>query len=591
MCGPNSEIGWNREGSRGFALLPRSTPQTALALLADKAAELGNELNAKLPVPEGARRLHVIGATGEREETVAKVADLETATSGSNMAGRCSDTIRPQCPLEPRKKMHSTPKSTMSKSAELCAAIKSSASRKRGASKASISTPSTRSIALPSPRKVASPPMQSQPKPLVNRRRKSEMLAMRTANTEQQSESFDCESEGDAFNGSEQFSVPQRISVAERLRLQPGSIESDSPPLPIKVLKTSSSVAPAGLSQRNPPSPVASKSISSPKPPPLRVPPKINILSQQTITKNNINFMPVNENNKIIIPSDSRLANALKSQAIQMIPAAKSAPPPVKHVVAHTTGTAMNATRNRYHSPKMYVVNMARQSPNTTIPAHETHTIEKVITEDTPVDIMPIGVASTTSDTDDIIIEEGAVCEVEDGAEESYEGITYISRHDEAIPAKIVKYVNNGNGHMAYDATTQHLVEDFGPGDNSVVAANFVYEESADEPEWDYEVELNGNHHVNGSTDNEQHEYQDSNIFYNEEEVIEEEHVQEEYVTAEVFAPNGEFGNAMTSVYGHKSISYFSSQITLLKWKSIQRIKERTIEEKNKSKNKLFFEF
>lgn len=51
----------------------------------------------------------------------------------------------------------------------------------------------------------------------------------------------------------------------------------------------------------------------------MRKPPKINILSQQTITKSNINFLPITDN-KIVIKSDSNLANAIKSQKIQILP-------------------------------------------------------------------------------------------------------------------------------------------------------------------------------------------------------------------------------------------------------------------------------
>lgn len=73
IYGPNSEIEWNREGARGFSILSRSTPQTALSLLADKAAELGDELNAKLPQPASTQRNHVLRPIDDDTEFSPKI--------------------------------------------------------------------------------------------------------------------------------------------------------------------------------------------------------------------------------------------------------------------------------------------------------------------------------------------------------------------------------------------------------------------------------------------------------------------------------------------------------------------------------------
>lgn len=51
IYGPNSEIEWNKEGSRGFLLLNRKPSQTALSDVTDKAVDLGKHLNKKLQDP------------------------------------------------------------------------------------------------------------------------------------------------------------------------------------------------------------------------------------------------------------------------------------------------------------------------------------------------------------------------------------------------------------------------------------------------------------------------------------------------------------------------------------------------------------
>lgn len=80
IYGPNSEIGWNKEGSRGFALLQRSTPQTALTLYADRAAEVGNNSNKQYPLPEETRRAYVIGGNEVKEENIIKTNDSDSVS-------------------------------------------------------------------------------------------------------------------------------------------------------------------------------------------------------------------------------------------------------------------------------------------------------------------------------------------------------------------------------------------------------------------------------------------------------------------------------------------------------------------------------
>lgn len=58
--GPNSEIEWNREGSRGFMLINRKPSQTALSVVADRASEFGATLNKHLKHPADTRRDHIL---------------------------------------------------------------------------------------------------------------------------------------------------------------------------------------------------------------------------------------------------------------------------------------------------------------------------------------------------------------------------------------------------------------------------------------------------------------------------------------------------------------------------------------------------
>lgn len=56
MCGPNSEIEWNKEGSRGYTILGRNTAHTALSVTANNASAFGAQLNQQLNEPENTLR-------------------------------------------------------------------------------------------------------------------------------------------------------------------------------------------------------------------------------------------------------------------------------------------------------------------------------------------------------------------------------------------------------------------------------------------------------------------------------------------------------------------------------------------------------
>lgn len=51
MYGPNSEIEWNKEGSRRYWIIDRKLPQTALSIVANNASYVGTKLNESLMSP------------------------------------------------------------------------------------------------------------------------------------------------------------------------------------------------------------------------------------------------------------------------------------------------------------------------------------------------------------------------------------------------------------------------------------------------------------------------------------------------------------------------------------------------------------
>lgn len=71
IYGPNTEIEWNREGARGFTILTRVPPQTALAMVADKATEMAILANSKLDDPSRTvRERQLINSDEENDSTL-----------------------------------------------------------------------------------------------------------------------------------------------------------------------------------------------------------------------------------------------------------------------------------------------------------------------------------------------------------------------------------------------------------------------------------------------------------------------------------------------------------------------------------------
>lgn len=62
VSGPNSEIEWNREGSRGHTILQRNMSYTALSVAANDGSAFGARLNETLKEPADTVRETVLSA-------------------------------------------------------------------------------------------------------------------------------------------------------------------------------------------------------------------------------------------------------------------------------------------------------------------------------------------------------------------------------------------------------------------------------------------------------------------------------------------------------------------------------------------------
>lgn len=212
---------------------------------------------------------------------------------------------------------------------------------------------------------------------------------------------------------------------------------------------------------------------------------------------------------------------------------------------------------SNHQSAQAFYVNMpTSQSPtaNASIPAHAIHTIEKVITEETP------SIEIVAAETDDYIIEEttGTAYElVEQNVDDTAAYVTTTTKI-EPTPAKRVK--SSRHDHRQRTAfVTPKLLSNASQEFRTHVANNelvstIIYEDHPTGTDWEYELDYvqgrkpNGNGQTivttgpNGEVvvEDDATEYHDSNIIYTEEGIIDDDNVmQEEYVTTEVFSPNG----------------------------------------------------
>lgn len=680
VSGPNSEIEWNKEGARGFSILARSTPQTALSLLADKAAELGDELNAKLPQPANTQRNHVLRSTDDVSEPAPKIITADPVTFVHPFVRQAPDSFHipfPQLQMKVENKRQPT-SSAKPKPPPIDWSV-ANKSRKRGPNK--LNSPNSRIQQLynsHNPKVNAAPPQRKSTQgstapqtslksaTVTNRRRKSELPSPNVGSIEPISaavhstehsirdneyqlqevevNSVPLHSHHYKFNTTPNDAIVQMAAAKEsQVKTQPTVISSvpnavpnmprigatksgqaqiiyqQQPSAPTSTKATPSAVSTTKIMLDNSkhsngpsqcesqfasckntfivpsatiaPTPTTTTATAAATSTQQRIPPKINILSQQTIAKSNFNFVPLADN-KIIIKSDGKLANAFKSQKIQMIPGQMSSSSSPSHAANKMhpqnnliiRGTSQHNTirsaatttaakvfsvplNSNHQNAQAFYVNMpTTQSPtsNASIPVHEQHTIEKFISsEETPVEML-------SAETDEYIIEEttGTAYElVEQNVADDTAAYVTTTTKNEPTPAKRAKYSANNENRSTHDNrqrtsfVTPKLLSNALQQYRTHVANNelvstIIYEEHPANTNWEYELDYGqgGKANGNGQTivttghagdvivEDDATEYHDSNIIYTEEEIIDDENVlQEEYVTTEVFSPNGTY--------------------------------------------------
>lgn len=269
-----------------------------------------------------------------------------------------------------------------------------------------------------------------------------------------------------------------------------------------------------------------------------RIPPKINILSQQTI-KSNINFV----DNKIIIKPDSKLANVLKSQKIQMLPSSNNAIKsnmiirgtnhasprmPINHMAVANNMVnikmiqPVEATYHpiRHNDRNLYVLNM----PHQTMGGGKISNIEKielepnVISDDTSIDIM-----APAGRNDEYIVEEVSTYPTPQLAYAKGRQIITSATTTAPYTAHMHRKLPKG---VQYTTMAPHttVVYERPAGSGSSVATHWDANES----------DMHHIHMENVINDGVDYE---SNVIYAE--TLDDENITEEYVTTEEYDANG----------------------------------------------------
>lgn len=73
IYGPNSEIEWNKEGSRRYLIIDRKIPQTALSIVANNASYVGKILNESLLSPANTTRAQQSSHNSQNTNGAAKL--------------------------------------------------------------------------------------------------------------------------------------------------------------------------------------------------------------------------------------------------------------------------------------------------------------------------------------------------------------------------------------------------------------------------------------------------------------------------------------------------------------------------------------
>lgn len=375
---------------------------------------------------------------------------------------------------------------------------------------------------------------------------------------------------------------PQKLPASQNVALEPAVNQISKP---LKFLDANSAIIRPnqqnniipGVVMKNP---VLQTKVSGTQPVAMaRVPPKIQILSQHTLTKNNSNYIPMTDNN-IVITSDSKLANAIKSQKIQILPS--------QHNIVKSNmiirGTNSNPT---YLTTSSIAPATTRGMRFTTLPANKIiQTADKgyasnvyqkrnnsapdrnvyVLKVQPPTNIHPIETAYSANDSEtEIIAEEFEGVEYIVDESQNYEvtdnnrAYTAIVNDDLPRPAKIARLSNSHNlvrnhqGHNVYNnyqTVNKKYVMSSVPKKAKRVKSQpipiqrIIYEDVP--TDWEYELDQRKKSIISSSSDSLS---QINNIIRNEEyvnspdvvyeEVYSSDNITEEYVTTEDFSSNG----------------------------------------------------
>lgn len=312
----------------------------------------------------------------------------------------------------------------------------------------------------------------------------------------------------------------------------------------------------------------------------VRIPPKINILSQHTLAKGSVNYIPMTDNN-IIIKSDSKLATAIKSQQIQILPSQNNIIKPnmiIRGTNANatiiSTSTVANAQMRLSTLPGVASASNNYQRRNSTIgdrnvyvlnvqPSTNIHQVDNsyndIIENDTEVITEEVEGA-------EYVVEENPSYEIHTDNNQAYKTIY---SDDLPRPAKISRLSNtnslvqNHQGNHVYNKyqtinvnknVNQNYVMSSVPIKAQLVHRNVkaqavpiqrvVYEETP--ADWEYKVEERKQPIISSSSDSlsqvnhiiRSEEYANSpTIIY--EEVLSSDNITEEYVTTEEYSGNG----------------------------------------------------
>lgn len=664
VYGPNTEIEWNRAGARGFCLLPRIPPQTALAIVADKASKLGDRINLNLDEPcktTRERKLTVhsdeendsklVTSDPSRQPILSKSTKIpaKTVVLGKELGTEVSIKSKKMKATHSNTKIqqlyntHSKPLlMSVRKSPGLIKRGPLAKRKKKQHDEPDVEKPMLISPSQSNQNVIGEDSEMNEPVDEANIITESvigptgnhpeENVVAFTANIENQHEVVVYNSELPELpkpiaqssankpvtslpvTSAQPTQVVVQSTSAQQNQIHPPETVTNSRHVPQSFItnKVALMQSPANattlinkeakiqmVDQSNPrfvkyydqnslyirnvpvqklvkqstapitstvvvrtPAPSINKPIlpqgniaASIPTPPTRIPPKINILSQQTI-KSNVNFVPLSDN-KVIIKPNTKLANVLKSQQFQVLPSSNNliksnmiirgtnhmSPRKPNNSSANNlvniemmqpveSLTAFNRAREEVgHERPVYVLNMANQATTMAAAAaaghvHKISTIQKiqldsnVITEETPIDFI------AASGGNEYIIEEVDTYEtphVTQMASMPYNKGRQLVTESRGSCAKVNSKIPKG---VQFTTISPRM-------HTAQPSVNVVYEpQSGIVSESDWEISQNSGtiiqHHQRVN-----HNDYDSNVIYAES--LHDDNIAEEYVTTEEY--------------------------------------------------------